>query len=102
MVRKHWACPDCVRSAQVSGTYAADLLNGPEDLHLEVKRYKSLGQLQKWMDQAVSDAKKDETPVLLMRGDGNKWIVAVQMEECRSMVSALMRVFRDQYRKDVE
>lgn len=79
-VRTHWNAPDCVRSAQVSGKFAGDLLGGPEGLHLEVKRYKRITATD-FMDQAIEDAGDGEIPVVLLREDHGQWLALVRMED---------------------
>lgn len=80
LVREQWGCARCVRSAQVSGTFAADLLGGPEGLHLEVKRYRRIVAVD-FLKQAQDDAKEDEIPVVIMREDGGDWTLMLPFDE---------------------
>ena len=79
-VQNRWNCPGCVRSAQVSGIYASDLLGGPDGLHLEVKRFRRVVSYD-WLLQAQRDAKDNDIPVVLARQDGGDWTVTVRMED---------------------
>lgn len=78
-VRQHWSCPNCVRSAQVSGKFSADLLGGPDGLHLEVKRYAKIAAMD-FMEQAVRDS-KDLIPVVLMRENDGDWVMMVRLQD---------------------
>ena len=80
MVRDHWDSPKCIRSIQVSGTYAADLLYGPPGLHLEVKRYAKIGAVR-FMEQAERDAREDDIPLVLLREDQGRWYVMVPLSQ---------------------
>lgn len=79
VVREHWHSPKCVRSAQVSGQFAGDLMYGPPGLHLEVKRYKRIVSSD-FMEQATSDRQLGEVPVVLSRQDGRGWDVTFPIE----------------------
>ena len=79
LVREQWQSPNCQRSAQVSGTFCADLLGGPEGLHLEVKRYKRIVALD-FLEQAKEDSDEDATPLVVMREDGGEWALMVPFD----------------------
>lgn len=87
-VRQHWDCPNCVRSAQVSGKFTGDLMGGPAGLHLEVKRYKRITTTD-FMKQAIADAGEGEIPVVLMREDYGTWLALVRMEDTRAFAGIL-------------
>ena len=90
-VRSLWNCPDCYRSAQACGSYSAELLGGPEGLHLEVKHYSGIAAL-KFLRQAETDAGPEETPVVLMRENGEtEWTVMVRMKDAERFARALLR-----------
>jgi len=87
LVREHWHSPKCIRSAQVSGKYAADLLEGPPGLHLEVKLVSKIGAM-KYYRQAEDDAKSNEVPVVLMRENDGPWMVMFTAESLGLVVDA--------------
>ena len=89
-VRRHWHSPNCIRSAQAGGSYAADLLEGPPGLHLEVKRYKSIAAFR-FLDQATKDVSSGDVPVVLLKEDGGKWAVLFYIEDTRAFRHALAR-----------
>lgn len=88
MVRLQWDCPDCVRSAQVSGKFSSDLMYGPEGLHLEVKRYAKIAACE-FMEQAVRDARPGEIPVVLMRQNEGEWLLVVRFADSPGFASLL-------------
>lgn len=89
MVREHWLSPKCVRSAQVSGQFAGDLMYGPPGLHLEVKRYKRIVSSD-FMAQAQEDQQPGEVPVVISRQDGRGWDVTFPMELTRPFLRHLV------------
>lgn len=98
-VKLYWNCPDCIRAAQSNGTWSADLLYGPPNLHLEVKHYGAIAAL-KFLRQATKDAQESETPVVLMREDGEKrWAVMFWMEDTMPVLEGIgtsLGVLRDE------
>jgi len=93
-VRRIWKCPGCIRSAQVSGQFASDLMGGPDGLHLEVKRYRRVVAAD-FMQQAKEDAKASEIPTVLLRENEGEWLVMVRMEDtvewARRIIEAVER-----------
>lgn len=79
-VRELWNSPDCVRTAQVSGKYSSDLMEGPPHMHIEVKRYSKIAAAR-FMEQAQDDCPVFQIPVVLMREDTGEWLVMVRMED---------------------
>jgi hypothetical protein len=89
-VRTLWNSPDCYRSAQACGSFSADLLGGPPGLHLEVKHYAGIAALR-FLRQAETDAAKGETPVVLMRENGEtEWTVMVRMKDAEAFARKLL------------
>lgn len=81
-VRDAWLCPQCQRSAQVSGLFNSDLMYGPPGLHLEVKRYARIVALD-FLKQAEEDSALQDggIPIVLMREDGGDWAVLLRAEK---------------------
>jgi hypothetical protein len=80
-VREHWHSPQCIRSAQAGGAFAADLLNAGEGLHVEVKRRQRIAATH-FMKQAEQDCGDMEVPVVLMREDNYPtWMVMFRIED---------------------
>ncbi len=92
LVRELWQAPNCIRSAQVSGSFAADLLHGPAELHLEVKRYSRIAAIR-WLEQAEKDSEQSgDVPTVLFREDGNTdWYVAIPMKDAERFARTLLR-----------
>lgn len=88
-VREHWDCPDCIRSAQAAGAFTADLLYGPHNFHLEVKRPKALAALR-YMEQADRDKRDEEISVVLTRENkGTRWVVMFYMDDTEAFLESL-------------
>ena len=79
-VKVLWNCPDCVRTAQVSGKFSSDLMGGPEGLHLEVTRYARVVSYG-WMVQAIEDSAPGEVPVVLSKEDRGEWCLTIKLED---------------------
>lgn len=78
------------RTSQRRGDLAADIDLG-RDLHVEVKRRAKIGATR-FLEQAESDAKPHETPLVLMREDGDtEWSVLVRLENLAKVVHELER-----------
>lgn len=96
-VRTLWKSPDCVRAAQVSGTYSQDLLNGPPELHIEVKHYHRIAALN-FLRRAEADVQKQRTgaiPVVLMRENGDKeWSILLRMRDSAAFASRIHEATR--------
>ena len=80
-VRQHWFAPQCIRSAQAGGAFAADLLHAGENLHVEVKRRQRIAATH-FMRQAEQDCGDMDVPVVLMREDKYpSWLVVMRIED---------------------
>ena len=56
-----------------------DIDIGP--LRAECKRRKSLGTLEKWMDQAETGCPLDKYPAVIMRSDGGESMIVMKYED---------------------
>lgn len=90
MVRCWWFASDCIRAAQSNGKHSADLLYAGENVHVEVKRRKRI-QARDFMAQAVSDARINEFPVVLMREDNSGWMVMFRVEDSLNFARMIQR-----------
>lgn len=79
-VREHWSAPECVRSAQAAGAYAADLLHAGYAVHVEVKNVARLGT-ERYMLQAERDADESELPVVVMKQSRGEWCVMLRLSD---------------------
>ena len=90
-MRKHWFCPDCIRSAQAGGAYAADLLHAGDNLHVEVKRRKKIAATH-FMEQAERDKREEDIPVVVMREDGYPtWLVVLRIEDTQKFLDVICK-----------
>lgn len=68
-----------IRGQQRSGLEQADVVGLSDDIHLEVKRYKTFG-IWKFIQQMRRDAGDEQIPVLMLRPDGDTdWHVMVSL-----------------------
>lgn len=68
-----------IRGQQRSGLEQADVVGVHDDIHVEVKRYKSFG-IWKFIQQMRRDKTEEQIGVLQFRPDGDTdWYVAVSM-----------------------
>lgn len=80
------------RGQQRSGLEQADVVGGPADLWLEVKRTEAV-KLREWLVQAAADAPAGRMPTVVHRktGDG-EWIAIVPFRELLRLVQRLERL----------
>jgi len=68
-----------IRGQQRSGLEQADVVGLSDDIHIEVKRYKTFG-IWKFIQQMRRDATVDKIPVLMLRPDGDTdWHVMLSL-----------------------
>ena len=48
---------------------------------VEVKRRKRLGNLHEWMKQATEACEVGDKPVVMCRGDGERWLVVMEFDD---------------------
>tara|TARA_R100000234_G_scaffold118046_1_gene97692 strand:- start:1454 stop:1840 length:387 start_codon:yes stop_codon:yes gene_type:complete len=88
-VRQHWFAPQCIRSAQAGGAFAADLLHAGENLHVEVKRRQRIAATH-FMRQAEQDCGDMDVPVVLMREDKYpSWLVVMRIEDTEKFLKII-------------
>ena len=65
----------------------ADIKCDIDGLQFEVKRQERM-QMYKWMDQAESDKRYTEIPVVLTRQNNKPWLLAVKLDDLPAMIEA--------------
>lgn len=80
------------RGQQRAGVDQPDVIGGPVDLHLEVKRTETV-QLRPWLEQAKADAPGGRMPTVVHRrnGDGD-WIAVVPFVALVRLLARLERL----------
>ena len=66
----------------------ADVLGVP-GIHVESKRCES-GSMYKWIEQAVSDAKADDVPVVFHRKNGKQWLFICELDDLVNLARAVV------------
>ena len=93
--KEHWGAQDCRRAQQYCGADStADLLNALPECHVEVKRYKRI-VASDFMKQAVEDS-DNQLPIVLMREDGDVWLVVLRIEDSPEFAQRLLKQLGDQ------
>ena len=81
------------RTAQTSAKVSGADLGGTGDLHVEVKLRKSLA-VEKFLDQAIRDARPGKVPVVLMRRDHGEWLVMFRISDSAAVAEAILTSVR--------
>jgi len=79
-IRSCWLMDGCHRTGQISAKVSGADLGGTGKLHVEVKLRKTLA-VEKFLEQAVRDARPGTVPVVLMRRDKGEWIVMLRISD---------------------
>lgn len=75
---------DTRRSVQYSGANGDADVVGVPGIHLEIKRVEKLN-IYDAMEQSIRDSLEDETPVVMHRKNGKKWLVTMQLDDWMMM-----------------
>ena len=82
------------RSQQFCGANNDADCIGVDGLHVECKRVESgTKTVYKWLEQAVSDAKNTDVPIVCHRVNGEDWIGIVYLEDLEQLYKVLRGVF---------
>ena len=76
---------DSARGQQFKGGGDSPDVTGLPGFHIEVKRVEA-GNLYKWLDQAIRDAKVENMPVVIHRKNKKGWVAILQLEDFLQMV----------------
>lgn len=68
------------RGVQYSGANGDADVVGMSGYHIECKRVENLN-LYKAMEQSEHDARENETPIVVHRKNGKKWLVTMRLED---------------------
>ena len=79
------------RSQQVSGANHDGDVSGVPGIHVEGKRCES-GRMYKWIEQAVSDSKADDVPVVFHRKNGKQWLVICELDDLVNLARAVVEI----------
>ena len=71
---------DTRRGQQYSGANGDADVVGVPGVHLEIKRVEKLN-IDNAMEQSIRDALEDETPVVMHRKNGKKWLVTMRLDD---------------------
>lgn len=76
---------DSRRGQQFSGGADSPDVTGIPGVHIEAKRVEA-GNPYVWLDQAIRDAGKDKTPVVMHRRNKRGWIAILRLEDFLPLV----------------
>jgi hypothetical protein len=68
------------RNFQSGGQGGGDVIGGPPDVHLEVK-HRERCAIWEWIEQADSECRPTDLPVVVFRRNRSQWYAAVPAEE---------------------
>jgi hypothetical protein len=74
------------RNLASGGQGGGDVIEGPADLHIEVKRCEA-ARIWSWLAQAQGDARPTDTPAVFFRRNRSAWYVAVPAEDYLELVA---------------
>ena len=82
------------RSQQFCGVAGDADCIGVDGLHVECKREEGgTKTVYKWLEQAVSDAKNTDVPIVCHRPNGQDWIGIVYLEDLEGLYNVLRGVY---------
>jgi len=68
----------------------ADIIGGLDGLHIECKRVEAGSKtVYKWLNQAETDAARDEIPVVMHKSNINQWICIVSLYNLPALAEAI-------------
>lgn len=71
---------DAKRNLTQTREGGCDIVCGP--FNLEIKRRARIGQIYDWMEQAAASCESSpQTPTVVCRGDGKKWLVVMTLQD---------------------
>lgn len=68
------------RNFQSGGQGGGDVINGPADVHVEVK-HRERCAIWEWIAQAEGEARPTDTPAVFFRRNRSQWYAAVPADE---------------------
>ena len=88
-IKEHWLMSGAHRTGQTSAKVSGADLAGTGKLHVEVKLRKSLS-VEKFLEQAIRDARPGLVPVVAMRRDKGEWLVMLRMRDSLKFAAELL------------
>lgn len=88
-IKQHWLMGGAHRTGQISAKVSGADLAGTGDIHVEVKLRKTLA-VEKFLEQAIRDARPGKVPVVLMRRDKGEWIVMLRISDSLKFAAQLL------------
>lgn len=77
--------PHARRNFQSGGQGGGDIIAGPADVHLEVK-HRERCLIWDWVQQAESEARPTDLPVVAFRRNRSQWMAAVPLDELLALL----------------
>jgi Holliday junction resolvase len=68
------------RNFQSGGQGGGDIINGPADVHIEVKHHERCS-IWAWIAQAESEARPTDVPLVAFRRNRSQWYATVPLDE---------------------
>lgn len=81
---------DARRNFASGGYGGADIIGGPEDTSIEVKRQERCS-IWSWLDQCEAAAKPTDLPIVAFRRSRSQWYACVPLEELLALLQSRER-----------
>jgi hypothetical protein len=88
-IKHYWLMDGAHRTGQTSAKVSGADLAGTGDLHVEVKLRKTLS-VEKFLEQAIRDARPGKVPVVVMRRDKGEWLVMLRISDSLKFAAELL------------
>jgi Holliday junction resolvase len=73
------------RNLQSGGQGGGDVVEGPIDVHVEIK-HREACRIWQWIEQAESEARPTDMPLVAFRRNRSRWYAAVPLDELLELV----------------
>jgi hypothetical protein len=73
------------RNFQSGGQGGGDIIEGPTDVHLEVK-HRERCAIWEWIEQAASEARPTDMPAVIFRRNRSGWYAAIPLDDLLALL----------------
>lgn len=88
-ILRTWGWKDAKRNWQSGGQGGGDIIEGPADVHLEVKHHERC-TIWDWIAQAEGEARPTDIPVVVLRDNKHSWWCVLPADEWDALWQLLL------------